>query len=68
MIDRSQVDEFGGTFAYYDSGKAARELGFIARPIGEVARRTVAWLLDRGFVPEARRSALTPHPSLRGLY
>lgn len=68
MIDRSQVDEFAGTYAYYDWSKAARELGYTARPARDVARRTVAWLIDHGFVDERRQRLLAPHPSLKGAY
>jgi dihydroflavonol-4-reductase len=65
MIDRSQVDEFAGKFAYFDSGKAERELGYTYLPAREVVRRTVAWVVERGFVAEKRRGALQLHPSLR---
>jgi dihydroflavonol-4-reductase len=68
LIDRSQVDEFAGTYAYYDCAKAQRELGFHARPARDVARRTVAWLIDHGFVDERRQRLLAPHPSLRAAY
>jgi len=65
MIDRSQVDEFAGKFAYFDSGKAEHELGYTYLPAREVVRRTVAWVVERGFVAEKRRGALQLHPSLR---
>ena len=68
MIDRAQVEEFAGTYAYYDSSKAQRELGWSFRNARETARRTVAWAIDRGFVGEKRRAALTPHSSLQGAY
>lgn len=68
MLDRSQVDELAGTYGYVSAAKAQRELGWTYRPVREVVRRTVAWALDRGFVPPARRAALTPHPSLADAY
>jgi nucleoside-diphosphate-sugar epimerase len=58
MIDRSQVDEFAGKYGYFDSRKAERELGYTHRSARETVGRTIAWLVDRGFVPEARRRAL----------
>lgn len=68
MLDRSQVDEFAGKFAYLDSGKAERELGYRARSARDTIRRTVAWALDQGFVPEKRKLALTPSKELQGTY
>jgi dihydroflavonol-4-reductase len=68
MLDRSQVDEFAGVWGYMTSARAERELGYTHRPAREAVRRTVAWLIDRGFVAEKRRQALTPHPSLQGAY
>jgi nucleoside-diphosphate-sugar epimerase len=68
LLDRSQVDEFAGKFSYFDSGKAARELGYTYLPARDVLRRTVAWLIDRGFVTEKRQRVLHPHPSLKGAY
>ena len=68
MLDRNQVDEFAGVYGYLDCSKAKRELGFTYRSAQETVRRTVAWLIDRGFVTESRRRLLTPHPSLRGAY
>ncbi|HZR82370.1 MAG TPA: NAD-dependent epimerase/dehydratase family protein [Candidatus Binatia bacterium] len=65
MIDRSQVDEFAGKFAFFDSSKAVRELGYTWLPAREVLRRTVKWLVERGFVAEKRRSLLHLHPSLQ---
>ena len=61
MIDRSQVDEFAGKFGYFDNSKAVRELGYTYRDARETLRRTVAWLVDKGFVSEKRSSALTLH-------
>ena len=58
VIDRSQVDEFAGRWLYFDSRKADRELGYTYRPARETVGRTVAWLVDRGFVTEKRRHAL----------
>jgi nucleoside-diphosphate-sugar epimerase len=66
LIDRSQVDEFGGTWAYYDSSKAARELGYTFRDARETVRRTIAWAIERGFVTPSRRAALRPHSALAG--
>ncbi|MEW6270759.1 MAG: NAD-dependent epimerase/dehydratase family protein [Thermodesulfobacteriota bacterium] len=68
MLDRSQVDEFGGKYAYFDSSKAQRELGYTWLSARDTLRRTIAWLIDRGFVTEQRRQALHPDPSLRGAY
>ena len=67
-LDRRQVDEFAGTYSYFDSGKAQRDLGYTFRDAREAVRRTVAWAIDRGFVNEGRQRALQPHPSLRGAY
>jgi len=58
MLDRSQVDEFAGKFAYFDSRKAERELGYTHRSARETVGRTIGWLVDRGFVTEKRRQAL----------
>ena len=66
MLDRSQVDEFAGKFSYFDSGKAERELGYTYMPARQVLARTVAWLVDRGFVEEKRKAALRLDPSLKG--
>jgi dihydroflavonol-4-reductase len=68
MIDRSQVDEFAGRYAYFDSSKAQRELGYTWLSARETVQRTVAWLIDRGFVVQKRQKLLHPHPSLRGAY
>jgi dihydroflavonol-4-reductase len=68
QIDRSQVDEFAGKYLYFDSSRAVRELGYTYRPARDVLRRTVAWLIDRGFVVERRRPLLQPHPSLTNAY
>ena len=68
MLDRSQVDEFAGKWGYHSSAKAERELGYRARGARETLRRTVAWALDRGFVPEKRRAALQLTPELQGAY
>jgi dihydroflavonol-4-reductase len=67
-IDRNQVDEFAGVYGYMDTGKAERELGFTGRSARETVRRTVAWVIDHGFVAEGRKNALQPHPSLTGAY
>ncbi len=58
MIDRSQVDEFAGRYGYFDSSKAERELGYTHRGARESLARTIAWLVERGFVSERRRRAL----------
>jgi dihydroflavonol-4-reductase len=68
LIDRSQVDEFAGKYAYFDCSKAKRELGYTWLSARDTLRRTVAWLLDRGFVAERRQRALHPHASLRNAY
>jgi len=64
LLDRNQVDEFAGHYAYLDPGKAERDLGFTWRNARDTIRRTVAWALDRGFVADARRASLRPDPSL----
>ncbi len=68
MLDRHQVDEFAGKFSYFDSGKAERELGYTYLPARTVLARTVAWLVDRGFVEEKRKAVLQLDPSLKGAY
>ncbi len=66
MIDRSQVAEFAGRWAYFSNAKAARDLGYTWRPAPEVVRRTVAWIVEHGFVAEPRKAVLRLDPSLRG--
>lgn len=68
MIDRSQVDEFAGKYAYFDNSKAERELGYTYLSARDTLRRTVAWLIDGNFVTERRRRVLQPHPSLQNCY
>lgn len=68
LIDRSQVDEFAGKYGYFDSSKAKRELGYTYRSARDTLRRTVAWLVDKGFVDERRRQAMKLDPSLAGTY
>jgi dihydroflavonol-4-reductase len=68
VLDRSQVDELFGKYGWFDSGKAVRELGYTWRSARATLARTVAWLIDRGFVAERRRRLLHPHPSLAGSY
>jgi dihydroflavonol-4-reductase len=68
MLDRTQIDEFAGKYGYFSSDKAKRELGYTFLSARDTLRRTIAWLLDRGFVKETRLAALHPHPSLRGAY
>jgi len=65
MLDRSQVDEFAGKYAYFSSAKAQRELGYTYLPARETVRRTIAWIVERGFVTERRQRALHLHQSLR---
>src|SRR2546422_151434 len=48
----------------FDSGKAERELGYTYLPARETVRRTIAWLVARGFVTEKRQRALRLDPSL----
>jgi dihydroflavonol-4-reductase len=57
MIDRSQVDEFAGKYAYFDCSKAKRELGYTYLSARETVGRTIKWLVERGFVSEKRRRA-----------
>ena len=66
MIDRSQVDEFAGKYAYFSSAKAARELGYTFLSARETVRRTLAWIVERGLVTERRQRLLRLDPSLRG--
>lgn len=68
LLDRAQVDEFGGHWGFMTSEKAKRELGWTYRPARETVRRTVAWLVDRGFVAEGKLRGLRLDPSLRGAY
>jgi dihydroflavonol-4-reductase len=68
VLDRSQVDEFAGKYGYFDCTKAKRELGYSYLPARETLRRTVAWLVNNGFVSERRRQAMKPHPSLADAY
>lgn len=65
LLDRSQVDEFAGKYAYFDNSKAERELGYTHLSARDTVRRTLAWIVERGMVVEKRRSALQLHPSLR---
>src|SRR5262249_10257498 len=48
MIDRSQVDEFAGKYAYFSNAKAERELGYTWLRAREVVARTVAWIIEHG--------------------
>jgi len=68
MLDRSQVDEFAGKYGYFDSSKAKHEIGYTYLSARDTLRRTVAWLIDRGFVAEKRRRAMKLDPSLSGAY
>ena len=61
MVDRSQVDEFAGKYAYFSSAKAARELGYTWLPAREVVARTVAWIVERGMVTAKRQGRLHLH-------
>jgi len=58
MLDRSQVDEFAGKYAYFSSAKAQRELGYTYLPARETVRRTITWLVEHGFVNERRRQMI----------
>jgi dihydroflavonol-4-reductase len=58
MLDRSQVDEFAGKYAYFSSAKAERELGYTYRSARETLQRTISWLVEHGFVSERRRQAM----------
>jgi len=68
LLDRSQVDEFAGKYGYFDSAHAERELGYTYRSARDTLRRTVAWLVDKGFVPEKRHRALVLDASLQNAY
>jgi dihydroflavonol-4-reductase len=58
MIDRSQVDEFAGSYAYFSSAKAQRDLGYTYLPARETLQRTITWLVEHGFVNERRRQMM----------
>jgi dihydroflavonol-4-reductase len=58
MLDRSQVDEFAGKYAYHSSEKAKRELGYTHLSGRETVQRTIAWLVQHGFVNEQRRAVI----------
>ncbi len=58
LIDRSQVDEFAGKYAYFSSAKAQRELGYTYLPARETVQRTISWLVAHGFVNERRRQTI----------
>jgi dihydroflavonol-4-reductase len=58
MIDRSQVDEFAGRYAYFSSAKAQRELGYTYLPARETVQRTITWLVEHGFVNQRRRQMM----------
>lgn len=58
MLDRSQVDEFAGKYAYFSSAKAQRELGYTYLPARETVQRTITWLVEHGFVNERRRQLI----------
>jgi hypothetical protein len=48
--------------------KAKRELGYTYLPARDTLRRTVAWLVNNGFVTERRRRAMKLDPSLADAY
>jgi len=58
MLDRSQVDEFAGKYAYFSSAKAQRELGYTYFPARKTVQRTISWLMEHGFVKEGRRQMI----------
>jgi dihydroflavonol-4-reductase len=58
MLDRSQADEFAGKYAYHSSRKAERELGYTHLSARETVQRTIAWLVQHGFVNEQRRALI----------
>jgi len=68
MLDRSQVDEFAGHYGYFGSSKAKRELGYTYLSARDTLRRTMAWLVDKGFVNDRRRQAMKLDPSLANAY
>jgi dihydroflavonol-4-reductase len=68
MLDRSQIDEFAGKYGYFDNSKAERDLGYTYMTARDTLRRTVAWLLDKEFVAEARKSLMKLDPSLTNAY
>jgi hypothetical protein len=68
MLDRSQVDEFAGHYGYFSNTKSERELGYTFLSARDTLRRTVAWLIDHGFVNEKRLRLIKPHPSLANAY
>jgi dihydroflavonol-4-reductase len=64
MVDGAQVAEWGGLYQNMPSRKARAELGFDPRPARATIVRTIAWLIARGFVPEARRRLLRLDPDV----
>jgi dihydroflavonol-4-reductase len=58
MLDRSQVDEFAGKYGHHSSAKAERELGYTHLPARDTVRRTIAWLVEHGFVNERRQALI----------
>jgi len=68
ILDRSQVDEFAGKYCYFDSSKAKRELGYTFLSARDTVRRTIAWLVDKGFVTDKRKRMMKLDPSLANAY
>ncbi|MFQ5896059.1 MAG: NAD-dependent epimerase, partial [Nitrospinota bacterium] len=60
-VSRSLVAEYFGRYAYCDTTKAERELGYRARPLEETLRASVRW-----FVEEFSANPPRPGGSLRG--
>jgi dihydroflavonol-4-reductase len=61
-IDEDSV-ELAQYYWYCDSGKAERELGWVARDPGETLRDTVYDLMERGVVATTNATRLTPRMS-----
>lgn len=62
MVTTDQVAEFHGTYGYFSSEKTRRELGYHFLLCKKMLRRTIEWLLARGFVKESRRKSVVLEP------
>lgn len=46
LVTRGTIRHLYGTYDFYDSGKARRELGYEVRPLDQVLRDAVQWFVD----------------------
>ncbi|GIX07059.1 MAG: hypothetical protein KatS3mg115_1462 [Candidatus Poribacteria bacterium] len=58
LVNRDTVHDLAGRYAYADSSRAIRELGYRYLPAEEALRRTIEWALEAGFIAEPRRERL----------